>query len=250
MQWVKPDAAAEQVRGDEQACRVAAAREASYHSYWYQHRMQPVIVGARPGDLALRRLRRSLRPAIPRREPPGALLHGIEGLSAQRSNDPAFAGRRSFRQAVVRFLRAASPRRPAPRRSRHPAYLPSRRRRRFARSRPAPSSRIPSGLPAGERTHDRPARALAGRRVLAARIALVGLADAELLAREQAGIRLQGDAGIIERQQRGDVDPRGKQPRRAFMEHERDRRVDELHRARRARGQVGRPVRVLASGLA
>ena len=49
MQWVKPDAAAEQVRGDEQACRVAAAREASYHSYWYQQRMQPVIVG--PGQV-------------------------------------------------------------------------------------------------------------------------------------------------------------------------------------------------------
>ena len=32
---------------------------------------------------------------------------------------------------------------------------------------------------------------------------------------------------------------------RAFMEHERHRRIDELHRARRSRGQVGRAVRVL-----
>ena len=49
MQWVKPDAAADQARGDEQACRVAAAREASYYSYWYQQRMQPVIAG--PGQM-------------------------------------------------------------------------------------------------------------------------------------------------------------------------------------------------------
>jgi hypothetical protein len=49
MQWVKPDAAADEVRGDEQACRVAAAREASYHNYWSQHRMQPVIAG--PGQM-------------------------------------------------------------------------------------------------------------------------------------------------------------------------------------------------------
>ena len=49
MQWVKPDGAAEQARGDEQACRVAAAREASYHSYWYQQRMQPVV--AAPGQV-------------------------------------------------------------------------------------------------------------------------------------------------------------------------------------------------------
>jgi hypothetical protein len=49
MQWVKADAAADQVRGDEQACRLAAAREASDHGYWYQHRMQPVV-GA-PGQV-------------------------------------------------------------------------------------------------------------------------------------------------------------------------------------------------------
>lgn len=49
MEWVKPDAAADQVRSDEQACRLAAAREASYHSFWYQHRMQPLVVG--PGQV-------------------------------------------------------------------------------------------------------------------------------------------------------------------------------------------------------
>ena len=49
MEWVKPDAVAEQVRRDEQACRVAGAREASYHGYWYQHRMQPVVVA--PGQV-------------------------------------------------------------------------------------------------------------------------------------------------------------------------------------------------------
>jgi hypothetical protein len=49
MEWVKPDAGAEQVRSDEQACRLAAAREASYHGYWYQHRMQPVVVA--PGQV-------------------------------------------------------------------------------------------------------------------------------------------------------------------------------------------------------
>src|SRR5687767_13574532 len=51
MEWVKPDAAVDQVLGDEQACRVAAAREASYHGYWYQHRIQPVIAG--PGQMIL-----------------------------------------------------------------------------------------------------------------------------------------------------------------------------------------------------
>ena len=49
MQWVKPDAAAEQVRSDEQACRQAAWREASNNAYWYQHRMQPAVVG--PGQV-------------------------------------------------------------------------------------------------------------------------------------------------------------------------------------------------------
>lgn len=49
MRWVKPDTAADQVRGDEQACRLAAAREASHQGYWYQHRMQPVVVG--PGQV-------------------------------------------------------------------------------------------------------------------------------------------------------------------------------------------------------
>ena len=49
MQWVKPDADVDQVRSDEQACRLAAAREASYNSYWYQHRVQPVVAG--PGQV-------------------------------------------------------------------------------------------------------------------------------------------------------------------------------------------------------
>ena len=49
MEWVKPDAGAEQVRSDEQACRLAAAREASYHGYWYQHHLQPVVVA--PGQV-------------------------------------------------------------------------------------------------------------------------------------------------------------------------------------------------------
>jgi hypothetical protein len=49
MQWVKPDAPADQVRADENACRVAAAREASYNGYWVQQRMQPVIAG--PGQV-------------------------------------------------------------------------------------------------------------------------------------------------------------------------------------------------------
>lgn len=48
MEWVKPDAGAEQVRSDEQACRLAAAREASDHGYWYQHHLQPVVVA--PGQ--------------------------------------------------------------------------------------------------------------------------------------------------------------------------------------------------------
>jgi hypothetical protein len=51
MQWVKPDAAVDagQVRVDEQACRQAAWREAQFHSYWAQTRMQPVVVG--PGQV-------------------------------------------------------------------------------------------------------------------------------------------------------------------------------------------------------
>ncbi len=51
--WVKPDAPPEQVVYDEQACRQAAAREASYHSYQYHHRMQPVVVG--PGQVVFPR---------------------------------------------------------------------------------------------------------------------------------------------------------------------------------------------------
>ena len=49
MEWVTPDAGVDQVRSDEQACRLAAAREASDHGYWYQHRMQPVVVA--PGQV-------------------------------------------------------------------------------------------------------------------------------------------------------------------------------------------------------
>jgi hypothetical protein len=49
MQWVKPDVAAAQVRSDEQACRLAAVREAGYHGYWYQQRMQPAVVA--PGQV-------------------------------------------------------------------------------------------------------------------------------------------------------------------------------------------------------
>ena len=49
VEWVKPDAGLDQVRSDEQACRLAAAREASYHGYWYQQRMQPVVVA--PGQV-------------------------------------------------------------------------------------------------------------------------------------------------------------------------------------------------------
>jgi hypothetical protein len=45
MQWVKPDAAAEQVRSDEQACRQAAMREAQFHAYWAQQPMMPYVVG-------------------------------------------------------------------------------------------------------------------------------------------------------------------------------------------------------------
>lgn len=37
------------VAGDEQACRRAAAREASFHAYHYHHRLQPVVVG--PGQV-------------------------------------------------------------------------------------------------------------------------------------------------------------------------------------------------------
>ena len=49
LEWVKPGAAAEQTAYDEQACRQAAAREASFHSYQYHHRMQPIVVA--PGQV-------------------------------------------------------------------------------------------------------------------------------------------------------------------------------------------------------
>ena len=50
MQWVKQDVAdPAQVRMDEQACRQATWREAQFHSYWAQTRMQPVVVG--PGQV-------------------------------------------------------------------------------------------------------------------------------------------------------------------------------------------------------
>lgn len=49
VQWVKPDAPAERVASDEHACRQAAAREASFHTYQYHHRMQPIVVA--PGQV-------------------------------------------------------------------------------------------------------------------------------------------------------------------------------------------------------
>jgi hypothetical protein len=51
MQWVKPDAPAEQARSDEQACRQAAWREAQFQSYQYQYQFQPIVVG--PGQVVL-----------------------------------------------------------------------------------------------------------------------------------------------------------------------------------------------------
>lgn len=49
MQWVKSDAAPEQIASDQRACRQAAWREAQFNSYWYQHRATPVVVG--PGQV-------------------------------------------------------------------------------------------------------------------------------------------------------------------------------------------------------
>lgn len=49
MEWVKPDAGVEVVRSDEQACRLAAARDASDYSYGSEQRMQPVVVA--PGQV-------------------------------------------------------------------------------------------------------------------------------------------------------------------------------------------------------
>ena len=49
MQWVKPDASAEQIRMDEQACRQAAWREAQFQSFLYQHPFQPMVVA--PGQV-------------------------------------------------------------------------------------------------------------------------------------------------------------------------------------------------------
>jgi len=49
VQWVKPDAPAEQVRSDEQACRQAAWREAQLQSYLYQYQYQPIVVA--PGQV-------------------------------------------------------------------------------------------------------------------------------------------------------------------------------------------------------
>ncbi|HEX6154413.1 MAG TPA: hypothetical protein VFZ54_00215 [Burkholderiales bacterium] len=49
MQWVKPDASAEQIRMDEQACRQAAWREAQFQSFLYQHQFQPMVVA--PGQV-------------------------------------------------------------------------------------------------------------------------------------------------------------------------------------------------------
>jgi hypothetical protein len=43
MQWVKPDASAEQFARDQQECQQAAWREASNRSYWHQQRMAPVV---------------------------------------------------------------------------------------------------------------------------------------------------------------------------------------------------------------
>ena len=49
LEWVKPDTAADQAAHDEQACRQAAAREASFHGYQYHHRLQPMVIA--PGQV-------------------------------------------------------------------------------------------------------------------------------------------------------------------------------------------------------
>lgn len=99
-----------------------------------------------------------------------------------------------------------------------------------------------------ERVHDPFANRLARRGLLGARVALVGIADSELLAHEQARIRLERDALAIAERKRRHVHPGGKQAPRALVEHEGDRRIDELHGARRAGRIVGGAVRVLAAG--
>lgn len=49
MQWVKPDAPAEQVRSDQLACRQAAWREAQFQSFLYQYQFQPIVIA--PGQV-------------------------------------------------------------------------------------------------------------------------------------------------------------------------------------------------------
>jgi hypothetical protein len=49
MQWVKPDAPAEQVRSDQLACRQAAWREAQFQSFLYQYQFQPMVIA--PGQV-------------------------------------------------------------------------------------------------------------------------------------------------------------------------------------------------------
>ena len=87
-------------------------------------------------------------------------------------------------------------------------------------------------------------------RLVAARIALIGGAQPEVLAHQQPWICLERDARAIAGRESGHVHAGGQHARRAFVEHERHRRIDELHRAGRAGRKIGRAVRVAAAGCA
>jgi len=100
------------------------------------------------------------------------------------------------------------------------------------------------GLSRDQFSDDPPAHGAARGRLLAPRIALVRLADTELLAHQQAGIGLQRHARLVAAGQGGHMRSRVEDPCRPFLEHERHGRIDELHRARRAGRRVGRAVRI------
>src|SRR3954469_16274144 len=146
-----------------------------------------------------------------------------------RTDDPAFSLGSAQRNAIVRLHRTPCRMVGTDRRVEQ-VRRPFREERalQFLVAHQPHAERL-AGL---ERLHDAPPRGTPCGRVIGARVALVGLANTELLAHEEPRIGLQCDAAAIARQQGGNVHARCEQARRTFVEHERDRRIDELHRAR------------------
>src|SRR2546427_9050616 len=188
--------------------------------------------------------RRSLQRSAHGGSAPGELLHALEGLRAGAGgDDPALRAECAGRQTVAR-----APRRP--RCLRRADHRIDQVRRALADD--GAFEAIPEPYANAERmsrteslddllSYRLPSAVLPGGRV-----ALVRLTHTELHAREQAGIGFERNALRVAVAKRRHMHARLGNAPRTLVEHQRDRRVDQLHRAGRAGGKVGRAMRIFA----